>query len=55
MICGHQNEKEAKKLLGAKIPRKDEEMAWPPPINMSEWPDWERGEKDGRKRVEAKA
>ena len=36
-----QKKKEAKKLQGARNPRKDEEMAWAPPRNMSKWPDWE--------------
>ena len=37
-----QNEKEeAKRLQGARIPRKEEEMAWAPPRNISKWPDWE--------------
>ena len=35
-----QNDKEeAKRLQGARKPRKDEEMAWAPP--KSEWPSWE--------------
>ena len=38
----YQNEKEeAKRLQGARKWRKDEEMAWAPPRNMSKWPDWE--------------
>ena len=38
----YQNEKdEAKRLQGARKPRKDEEMAWAPPRKMSKWPDWE--------------
>ena len=38
----HQNEKEeAKRMHGARKPRKDEEMAWAPPRNISKWPDWE--------------
>ena len=38
----YQNEKEeAKRLQGARKPRKDEEMAWAPPRNISKWPDWE--------------
>ena len=36
----YQNEKEeAKRLQGARKPRKDEEMAWAPPTNISKWPD----------------
>ena len=35
----YQNEKkEAKRLQGARKPRKDEEMAWAPPRNKSDWP-----------------
>ena len=38
----YQNEKEEAKILqGARKLRKDEEMAWAPPRNMSKWPDWE--------------
>ena len=38
----YQNEKEeAKRMQGARKPRKDEEMAWAPPRNMSKWTDWE--------------
>ena len=32
---------EAKRLQGARKPRKDEGMAWAPPRKMSNWPDWE--------------
>ena len=32
---------EAKRLQGARKLRKDEEMAWAPPRNVSKWPDWE--------------
>ena len=38
----YQNEKEeAKKMQSARKLRKDEEMAWAPPRNMSNRPDWE--------------
>ena len=38
----YQSEKEeANRLQGARKLRKDEEMAWAPPRNMSNWPDWE--------------
>ena len=39
----YQNEKEeeAKRLQGATKPRKDEDMAWAPPRNKSDWPGWE--------------
>ena len=36
---------EAKRLQGARKPRKDEEMAWAPPRNKSEWPSWEEATK----------
>ena len=40
------NEKEkAKRLQGARKSRKDEEMAWAPPRNKSEWPGWEEATK----------
>ena len=32
---------EARRLQGARKLGKDEEMAWAPPRNMSDWPDWE--------------
>ena len=41
----YQNEKEAKRLQCARKPRKDEEMAWAPPRNKSEWPSWEEATK----------
>ena len=48
----YQHEKEeAKRLQGARKPRKDEEMAWAPPRNtyiyiyISKWPDWEEARK----------
>ena len=42
----YQNEKEAaERLQGARNPRKDEEMAWAPPRNTSEWPSWEEATK----------
>ena len=45
----YQNEKEeAKRLQGARKPRKDEEMAWAPPRNKSEWPSWIEA-REGRK------
>ena len=45
----YQNEKEdAKRLQGARKPRKDEEIAWAPPRNISKWPDWE-GRDRGKK------
>ena len=38
----YQNEKEeAKRVQGVRKPRKDEEMAWAPPRNMTKWPGWE--------------
>ena len=38
----YQNEEEeANRLQGARKLRKDEEMAWAPPRNRSNWPDWE--------------
>ena len=38
----YQSEKEeAKQMQGARKLRKDEGMAWAPPRNMSNWPDWE--------------
>ena len=55
----HQNEKEeAKRLQGARKPRKDEEMAWAPLRNKSKWPDWEEarereGERGEREREES--
>ena len=33
--------KKQKKMQGVRKPRKDEEMAWAPPKNMSEWRSWE--------------
>ena len=49
----YQNEKEeAKRLQGARNPRKDEEMAWAPPRNMSIWPDWEEARARERERKE---
>ena len=51
----YKNEKEeAKKLHGARKPRKDEEMAWARPRNIK-MARLRRGEKDGTKRVEAGA
>ena len=48
MICGHtKTRKKKRKLQGARKPRKDEEMAWAPPRNISKWPAWE-----GARRVE---
>ena len=42
----YQNEKEeAKRLQGARKPRKDEEMAWAPPRSESAWPHWEEARK----------
>ena len=57
VICGETKarKKKAKRLQGARKLRKDEEMARAPPRNMSNWPDLGRGEKHGRKRVEAGA
>ena len=41
-----QDEKvEAKKLQGVRKSRKDEEMAWAPPRERSEWPSWEEATK----------
>ena len=38
----YQNEQEeAKRLQGAREPRKDEELVWAPPRNTSKWPDRE--------------
>ena len=36
---------EAKKLQGARKPRKEEEMALAPPRNKSDWPSWEEATK----------
>ena len=42
----YQNGKEeAKRLQRARKPRKDEEMAWAPPRNRSDWPFWEEARK----------
>ena len=42
----YQNEREeSKRLHGVRKPRKDEEMAWAPPRNRSDWPDWEEARK----------
>ena len=42
----YQHEKEeAKRLQGARKPRKDEEMAWAPPRNKSDWPSCEEATK----------
>ena len=42
----YQHEKEEAKILQAvEKPRKDEEMAWAPPRNKSDWPDWEEARK----------
>ena len=42
----YQNEKEeAKRLQGARKPRKEEVMACAPPRNTSTWPDWEEARK----------
>ena len=43
MICGETKarKKKAKRLQGARKLRKDEEMSWAPPRNMSNWPDLE--------------
>ena len=52
----YQNQKEeAKRLQGARKPRKDEEIAWAPPRNESDWPKLGRGDRNGRMRVEAGA
>ena len=47
----YRNEKEeAKRMQGARKLRKDGEMAWAPPRNISKWPDWEEaGEREERK------
>ena len=38
----YRNEKEeVKRMQAARKLRKDEAMAWAPPRNMSNWPDWE--------------
>ena len=38
----YQNEKEeAKRMQGVRKPRKEGEMAWAPPSNISKWADWE--------------
>ena len=45
----YQSEKaETKRLQGARKLRRDEEMAWAPPRNMSNWLDWEEVEKCGK-------
>ena len=50
----YQNEKgEAKRPKGARKPRKDEEIAWAPPRNKSEWPSSEEATQTVEKRVEA--
>ena len=42
----YENEKEeAKRLQSTRKPRKDEEMAWAPPRNKSEWPGWDEATK----------
>ena len=41
--------KKQKRMQGARKPRKDEEMTWAPPRNISKWPDWE----DARKMEES--
>ena len=42
----YQNEKEeTKRLQGVRKPRKNEEMAWAPPRNKSDWPGWEEATK----------
>ena len=42
----YQDEKEeAKRMQGARKPRKDEEVTWAPPRNISSWPDWEEARK----------
>ena len=41
----HNEKEEAKLLQGTRKPRKDEEMAWAPPRNWSDWPDWEEARK----------
>ena len=46
-------EEEAKK--NCRGPRKNEEMAWAPPRNKSDWPDWEEARSMEKKRVEAGA
>ena len=44
-----------KKLQGVWKPRKDEEMAWAPPRNKTNWPDWEEASKGEKTRMEAGA
>ena len=53
-VCQTEKE-EAKRLHGARKPRKDEETAWAPPRNKVGLAGLGRGDKDGRKRVEAGA
>ena len=52
----YQNENEVVNILqGARKLRKDEEIAWASPRNMSKWPDWEEARSMEEKRVEAAA
>ena len=41
----NEEEEEAKKMQGSRKTRKDEEMAWAPPRNKSDWPGWEEATK----------
>ena len=52
-MCQNEEE-EAKRLKGVKKLRQDEEIAWAPPRNMTQWPDWEeaRNLENGECRLE---
>ena len=43
-MCLYEKE-EARRLQGDRKLRKDEEIAWAPPRNMTTWPDWEEARK----------
>ena len=40
---------EPKRMQGARKPRKDEEVVWAPPRNISQWPGWEEAREKGKK------
>ena len=42
-------------MQGARELEKDDEMAWAPPRNKSDWPDWEEARSAEKKCVEAGA
>ena len=50
----YQNEKEAKRLQGAKKLKKNEGMVWAPPRNETSWLDWDEASR-GKKHVKAGA